>query len=102
MGGRIDFIHRTFEEYLAARAAVNEDETGELIRNAHNDQWREVIVMAAGHAQPRQREEILEGLLTRADSEPRNQQALQTLAVACLETSSQLDPPLHAKIQAVR
>jgi hypothetical protein len=99
--GRIDFIHRTFEEYLAARAAINEDETGELIRNAHNDQWREVLVMAAGHAQPRQREELLGGFLIRAESEPENQQALQTLAVACLETSSQLDPALHAKIQAV-
>ena len=59
VAGRIDFIHRTFEEYLAASAAVSEDQIGELVRNAHDDQWREVIVMAAGHAQPRQREELL-------------------------------------------
>ena len=71
VAGRIDFIHRTFEEYLAASAAVSEDQIGELVRNAHDDQWREVIVMAAGHAQPRQREELLRGILARADAEPR-------------------------------
>ena len=99
--GRIDFIHRTFEEYLGASAAVSEDQIGELVRNAHDDQWREVIVMAAGHAQPRQREELLRGILARADAEPPQRQLLQTLAVACLETSPQLDPELHDQIQAV-
>jgi hypothetical protein len=101
VAGRIDFIHRTFEEYLAASAAVSEDQIGELVRNAHDDQWREVIVMAAGHAQPRQRDELLRGILTRADAEHSSQQLLQTLAVACLETSPQLDPELHDQIQGV-
>lgn len=99
--GRIDFVHRTFQEYLAASAAISQDEVGELIRNAHDDQWREVIVMAAGHAQPRQRDELLHGILARADGEPPRRQLLQTLAVACLETSPQLDPVLHGQIQAV-
>lgn len=97
----MDFVHRTFQEYLAARAAVNDDQIGELLRNAHDDQWREVMIMAAGHAQPRQLDELLRGLLARAGNEPKNHQVLQTLAVACLETSAQLDPTLHATIQAV-
>jgi hypothetical protein len=102
IAGRIDFVHRTFEEYLAASAAVKDDEVGELVRNAHDDQWREVIVMAAGHVQPRhQREEMLRGILTRAEAEPRKRQLLQTLAVACLETSPQLDQQLHGQIQAI-
>lgn len=101
VAGRIDFVHRTFEEYLAASAAVEDDEIGELIRNAHDDQWREVIVMAAGHAQPRQREELLRGILARADAEPRKRELLQTLVVACQETSPRLDPELHAQIQAI-
>jgi hypothetical protein len=96
---RIDFAHRTFEEYLAGHAAVGDDQIGELIRNADDDQWREVVVLAAGHAQPRQRSELLRGLLARADAEPAHRQALQTLAVACLETSSQLNPDLYAEIQ---
>lgn len=101
VAGRVDFVHRTFEEYLAAHAAVNDDQIGELIRNAHDDQWREVVVLAAGHAQSRQRDELLRGLLARADTEPANQQALQVLAVACLETSPQLDWDLHSVIQQV-
>lgn len=101
VAGRVDFVHRTFQEYLAARAAVNDDQIGELLRNAHDDQWREVMIMAAGHAQPRQRDELLRGLLARANEESKNRQVLQTLAVACLETSPQLDPALHATIQAV-
>jgi hypothetical protein len=98
---RVDFVHRTFQEYLAAHAAVSDDQIGELINNAHDDQWREVVIMAAGHAQPRQRDEMLRGLLTRAADEPKNRQMLETLAVACLETSPQLDPALHARIQTV-
>jgi len=101
VAGRVDFVHRTFEEYLAACAAINDDQCGELVRNAHDDQWREVIVMAAGRAQNRQPEELLTGILDRADREPRYRQRLQTLAVACLETSLQLNPELHARIQSV-
>jgi hypothetical protein len=101
VAGRVDFVHRTFQEYLAAHAAVSDDQIGELLRNAHDDQWREVVIMAAGHAQPRQREELLRGLLTRADKDLKNREVLQTLAVACLETSPQLDPVLRTQIQAV-
>lgn len=101
VAGRIDFIHRTFEEYLAANAAVNDDQIGELVRNAHDDQWREVVVLAAGHAQPRQRDELLVNLLARARVDQGNQQTLQILAVACLETSPQLDYRLHSEIQKV-
>ncbi len=49
---RVDFIHRTFQDYLAGRAAVRADDIGALIAHAHNDQWRNVIVMAAGHRPP--------------------------------------------------
>ncbi|MBV9448814.1 MAG: NACHT domain-containing protein [Streptosporangiaceae bacterium] len=101
VAGRIDFVHRTFQEYLAAHAAVDDDQIGELIRNGHDDQWREVVIMAAGHAQPRQRDELLRSLLARADEDPKKREVLQTLAVACLETSPQLDPGLHARIQDV-
>jgi predicted NACHT family NTPase len=37
--GRVDFVHRTFQEYLAAKAAVDNDEIGQLVANAHDDQW---------------------------------------------------------------
>ncbi|HJP78883.1 MAG TPA: NACHT domain-containing protein [Pseudonocardiaceae bacterium] len=98
--GRVDFVHRTFQEYLAARAAiVDTDDVGTLVAHGHLDQWHEVIVMAAGHASRTQREELLTGLLTRGDREQANRYALHLLAVACLETSPELDPRLRADIE---
>ncbi|HEX6470400.1 MAG TPA: NACHT domain-containing protein [Streptosporangiaceae bacterium] len=98
---RVDFVHRTFQEYLAARAAVDADDIGALVRNAHDDHWREVVIMAAGHAQPRQRTELLQGLLDRADRDPVNSKLLRVLAVACLETCAQLNTALQEKIRQV-
>lgn len=48
--GRIDFVHRTVQEYLAAKQAADLGDMDLLVRSAHHDQWRETVVMAAGHA----------------------------------------------------
>lgn len=97
--GRVDFVHRTFQEHLAARAAIiDADDVGTLIAHGHLDQWHEMIVMAAGHASRAQREELLAGLLQRGDRERANRYTLHLLAVACLETSPELSPDLHDEI----
>ena len=92
--GRVDFVHRTFQEYLAAKAAVDNDEIGQLVANAHDDQWREVVVMAAGHAQPDQVAELLHGLLKRARRRAYVGR-IGPLAVACMQTARRLDPQLR-------
>ncbi|MFP1627451.1 NACHT domain-containing protein [Streptomyces sp. 5K101] len=84
--GRMDFVHRTFQEYLAAKEAAEEDRMGNLVGRAHLDLWRETIIMAAGHANTRQREELLMGILNRADEEPRHTRTLRLVAAACQET----------------
>jgi len=86
----VDFVHRSFQEYLAALEALAQDDIGLLIENAHLDQWREVVIMAAGRAYPGQREELLNGLIHRGDSDSSHRDQLYLLAVACLETSTQL------------
>ncbi|GAA4227918.1 hypothetical protein FHR32_000799 [Streptosporangium album] len=48
--GRIDFVHRTVQEYLAAKQATDDADVEPLVERAHLDQWRETVVMAAGHA----------------------------------------------------
>ncbi|WBB64025.1 NACHT domain-containing protein [Streptomyces sp. WMMC500] len=83
---RIDFVHRTFQEYLAAEEAAEEDRIGNLVERAHLDLWRETIIMTAGHANAKQREELLDGILDRAEEEPRYARTLRLLAVACQET----------------
>lgn len=53
--GRVDFVHRTFQEYLAAKEAVEDQAVDALVSRAHVDQWWETIVMAVGHATPARR-----------------------------------------------
>ena len=96
--GRVDFVHRTFQEYLAAKAAVDNDEIGQLVANAHDDQWREVVVMAAAHAQPDQSAELLRGLLKRARRRA-HMARIGPLAVACMQTARRLDPQLRQDIE---
>ncbi|MFJ1966264.1 NACHT domain-containing protein [Streptomyces massasporeus] len=83
---RLDFVHRTFQEYLASSEAAEEDRMGNLVERAHLDLWRETVIMAAGHANARQREELLSGILDRADQEPRYARVLRLLAASCQET----------------
>lgn len=92
--GRIDFVHRTFQEYLAAREAAEQNMGGMLANHyAHLDTWREIIVMAAGHGNSPMRTELIEGLLRRAEREPQHRRTLVLLAAACLETVPSLEPP---------
>jgi NACHT domain len=46
--GHVDFVHRTFQEYLAAKALIRNDSVNELVRNAADDQWREIVILASG------------------------------------------------------
>ncbi|RYF60720.1 MAG: NACHT domain-containing protein [Comamonadaceae bacterium] len=97
--GRVDFIHRTFQEYLGARQAVEENSIPLLIESAHLAQWREVVILAAGHCQNHQRTALLDGLLRRADDEFSHRHALELLAISCMETSSTLDNHLKDELR---
>ena len=83
---RIDFPHRTFQEYLAAQAALREGCAGELVTNAHRDQWREVLILAAGLGNEAQAEQIVLGIIERGDNEKSIRAALYLLATVCHET----------------
>ncbi|MFD9739519.1 NACHT domain-containing protein [Umezawaea sp. NPDC059074] len=97
--GRVDFVHRTFQEYLAAGTAVkNADDIGVVVSHADLDQWHEVVVMAVGHASLRQREALFSGLLDRADNERENEDTLNLLALASLETATELGQALRSEI----
>lgn len=97
--GRVDFLHRTFQEYLGAHEAVEQHDIGLLVERGHLDQWREVVVLAAGHATPAQRAELINGLLDRGDVEAQFRHRLHLLAVACLETSIDLQPEVRVRVQ---
>ncbi|MEV4042730.1 hypothetical protein RKD32_005249 [Streptomyces sp. SAI-195] len=97
--GRLDFVHRTFQEYLAAEEAAEEDRMGNLVGRAHLDLWRETVVLAAGHANARQREELLGGILDRAEAEPRHARTLRLVAASCQETLPSVPEGLAARLE---
>ncbi|MGV9599609.1 NACHT domain-containing protein [Streptosporangium sandarakinum] len=97
--GRIDFVHRTVQEYLAAKQAADDADVEPLVERAHLDQWRETVVMAAGHANAPVRRDLLRGLLDRIDAEDRYGRRLRLLVAGCLETIQELPGDLRDRLE---
>ena len=94
--GLVEFRHRTFQEYLAARWAMQQDKVGALAGHAAKPPWRETIVLAAGSGTPAQSWALLQGILEQADAAEGQQDTwryLLLLALDCLETCSELPQP---------
>jgi hypothetical protein len=98
--GRVSFIHKTFQEYLAAKRIVNSDSLESLAKHTSRDSWREVIVIAVGHARQKEAERFIR-IILRSIERPRLAKSrrvkLQFLVISCLEVTTQLDPVLHRK-----
>ncbi|MGN3958789.1 NACHT domain-containing protein [Streptomyces sp. WAC8370] len=88
----VDFVHRTFQDYLAARYAVEEGHLDVLIGHADDSRWEDVIRMAVAHARPRERVWMLRQLLSFGS--PR----VTLLALACLEHATALDPAVRTEV----
>jgi hypothetical protein len=96
--GIVDFIHRTFLEYMGARGAIAVDDTGLLVNGARDENWREPIIFAAGHLQQKARDSFI-GELIRFNFPlfkfKRRSFEVKVTAVCCLETVGRnLDPTL--------
>ncbi|WP_327252065.1 NACHT domain-containing protein [Streptomyces sp. NBC_01244] len=98
--GSVLFVHRTFQDYLGAKAAVEARDFGVLVRNAHEDTWDNVVRMAVGHARPDERASLLRQLLHRADQVEADRSRLVLLAAACLEHAPELDPEVWREVEA--
>ncbi|MTE21901.1 NACHT domain-containing protein [Streptomyces sp. TRM43335] len=97
--GSVDFIHRTFQDYLGAKAAVEDLDFDFLIAHAHLDQWEDVIRMSVAHARPMERTRLLAGLIERGDASRSDPHRLHLLAAACLEHATELAPEVRAEVQ---
>ncbi|MFD9290365.1 NACHT domain-containing protein [Streptomyces sp. NPDC060030] len=95
----MDFIHRTFQDYLGAKAAVEGLDFDFLIANAHLDQWEDVIRMAIAHSRLTERTRLLTGIIRRDDVTAHGMNRLHLLAAACLEHATELDPEVRAEVQ---
>lgn len=88
--GRVNFIHKTFQEYLSAKKAIEENDIGILIQHVESDQWKEVIILAAGHANIKQVENLIFGLVKASNTSKNNEKRIKFIAIACMETATQL------------
>ncbi|MCZ9348567.1 NACHT domain-containing protein [Streptomyces mutabilis] len=95
----VEFVHRTFQDHLGARAAVEERDFDVLVGHAHLDQWEDVLRMAVAHARPDERARLLRGLAERGDREAEHRSRLHLLAMACLEHAPKLDPRVRTEVE---
>lgn len=80
---RVEFIHNTFKEFLAAQEFVDDDDFGLLISHAEDREWRPVLIFAASGEGRRFPMQLVRHLLSKEDCSARALQARRFLAYAC-------------------
>ncbi|MFI6288704.1 NACHT domain-containing protein [Streptomyces sp. NPDC051018] len=103
--GVFQFTHRTFQDFLAAKEFVEGDQMYELLRHAHEEQWHDVLLLAAGHCSRRELPVLVGGLVAAGDAEPPGMErtVLHTLAALCAQHAAYLDEGTREKVDtAVR
>jgi Leucine-rich repeat (LRR) protein len=97
--GKVDFTHRTFQEFFAAQAALDAEDIGLLIEHAADDRWREVILLAAGLAKGANGQRIVNQLIQSGDMNRASMHKLYLLAVACLPIVHELSSKIRSLVQ---
>ena len=98
--GMVDFIHRTFQDYLGAKAAVEAEDLDLLAESGRDDQWEDVIRLAVGHARDGERAYLLRKLVELGDQtvDPKLRRRYHLLAAAALDHATTLDPAVRAAV----
>ncbi|MEV0226967.1 NACHT domain-containing protein [Streptomyces sp. NPDC050704] len=91
--GRVDFLHRTFQDYLGARLAVQELDFDLLVNNSEQDEWEDVILLAIAHARPKEAEQMLRRLV--GQGTPRG----KLLASAGLRYAAEVEPSVRGLVE---
>ncbi|WDV51441.1 NACHT domain-containing protein [Streptomyces coeruleorubidus] len=81
----IQFIHRTFQDFLAAKEFHESGYLPELHEHAHSEAWQDVIELAAGHAARPDARHLISTLLGLGDAAEhrRDRHRLHVLAARC-------------------
>lgn len=91
--GRVDFLHRTFQDYLGSRLAVQELDFDLLLNNADKDQWEDVVLLAIAHARPKEAEQMLRRLVEQGTARGK------LLAAAGLPYAAEVAPSIRSFVQ---
>ncbi|MEU5286626.1 NACHT domain-containing protein [Streptomyces sp. NPDC020755] len=95
------FIHRTFQDYLAAKELIEDDHLGELLRHAVEEPWQDVVLLASGHCGRRELGLLVEGLLDRGlacEEASLERMDLHVLAALCAQHAAWLDGALRERV----
>ncbi|MFC0846937.1 NACHT domain-containing protein [Streptomyces noboritoensis] len=90
------FTHRTFQDFLAAKELVEDDHIRELVQHAKEEQWRDVILLAAGHCGRSQLSELVNGLLKAGG---KREFDVHVLAALCTQHAAWLDEQTSERVK---
>ncbi|MFJ9324085.1 NACHT domain-containing protein [Streptomyces globisporus] len=96
------FIHRTFQDYLAAKELVEDDHLGELLRQVDEEAWEDVILLAAGHCGRRELGLLVTGLLdagSKREARSMERVDLHVLAALCAQHAAWLDADVRERVR---
>ncbi|MEV7285971.1 NACHT domain-containing protein [Streptomyces sp. NPDC093252] len=97
----IQFIHRTFQDFLAAKEFQESGYVLELLAHARDEEWRDVVVMGAGHATRQDAQRLIEQLIEQGDAAGQRPERfhLHLLAARCAVGLLSLDEGLRGRIR---
>lgn len=88
--GKVDFIHKSFQEYLAAYEIHNQDDWGFITSKAYDINWYETLILSMGFASMPNARFVIETIL--GDGE--NSRDI-VIAAACATNANRLDYDLR-------
>lgn len=96
----IQFIHRTFQDYLAAAEFRNSDSLSEMMRHAGDEEWRDVVLLSVGHCTDAEVSAIVGRLVEAGDEEKSARRwHFHVLAASCAAESVYLDPRVASEVE---
>ncbi|MFD7222753.1 NACHT domain-containing protein [Streptomyces sp. NPDC059892] len=98
----VQFIHRTFQDYLAARAFIEDGSLLELLQNAPDERWHDTILLAVGHCRPHEIRKLIGGLLAagEAASDRTRRAELYVLAARCFLDAVVVDETVAEEVES--
>ncbi|WP_411083941.1 NACHT domain-containing protein [Streptomyces sp. cmx-18-6] len=96
------FIHRTFQDYLAAKEFIEDDHLNELLRHSTEETWQDVILLAAGHCGRRELALLVSGLLDVGllhEAGTAERTAAHVLAALCAQHATWLDEAVRRAVR---
>ncbi|MGP3971106.1 NACHT domain-containing protein [Streptomyces sp. 6N223] len=96
----VDFVHRTFQDYLSAREAVERHDFPFLINNAHRPDWDEVIRMAVSLARPDECAMLMTSMISaRPHLRSSERTYLKLLAASCVDFATEMSPQVREEVR---